>query len=209
MKVLTFGKNRGKALEKCEESYIKWLASHEKVLSVGNRWASKFAKQLLEKKEEKIEIHKEYEDGYRIVKMDGKFLCQKDGELMIDENGDPSSFNDVYMAEYIIECIVGSDEDDLFGSFEDEVDKRRQGEKSEYLDQLDAEREERERANAKREAVFLLDEEQEVGDIVWSGSLQYRVAEKPNYLSPSEAGSLEDLAPNMGAGWYTKVELVA
>jgi hypothetical protein len=52
-KILTFGKNRGKKLATCEESYLRWLASHEKVLGVDNRWASRIAKQLLLKKEEK------------------------------------------------------------------------------------------------------------------------------------------------------------
>lgn len=51
MKTLDFGKNKGKALEKCEEPYIIWLARHEKVLAERNRWASRLAQNLLEEKD--------------------------------------------------------------------------------------------------------------------------------------------------------------
>ncbi len=48
-KVLDFGKNSGKTISQCEESYIQWLATHEKVLAERNRWASRDAKIILEK----------------------------------------------------------------------------------------------------------------------------------------------------------------
>ena len=47
-KILVFGKNKGKALERCEESYIKWLATHKAVLKSCNQPYSDDAKQLLE-----------------------------------------------------------------------------------------------------------------------------------------------------------------
>jgi len=49
MKVLDFGKNKGLILADCDEKYLKWLVSHEKVLAERNRWASRDAKILLEK----------------------------------------------------------------------------------------------------------------------------------------------------------------
>ena len=49
MKVLDFGKNNGKVLAACEESYLIWLSRHEKVLAERNRWASKDAKIILER----------------------------------------------------------------------------------------------------------------------------------------------------------------
>ncbi len=158
---------------------------------------------------QKMAIHKTYKDGYQIVVVDGKFHCQKDGEILHSEyDGSEAIFAKPENAEYFMECIVGDEEEDLFGSFENEVDKRRQGGKSEYLDSLDDKREARERENANPVATFVLDEQHKVGEIVWSGSLKYRVAENPNYVSPAEADSLEDLDPNARSGWYTKVELV-
>ena len=154
-------------------------------------------------------VHKTYKDGYQIVVADGKFHCQKDGVLLSEEHDNRCAiYAKSENAEYFMECIVGDEEEDLFGSFENEVDIRRQGGKSEYLDSLEAGIEARERENAKEKATFVLDEKHEVGEVVWSGILQYRVTEKPNYVSPAEADSLEDLDPNMRSGWYTKVELV-
>lgn len=49
MRVLDFGKNKGKILAECEVSYLKWLATHEKVLAKRNRWAARDAKFLLER----------------------------------------------------------------------------------------------------------------------------------------------------------------
>lgn len=51
MSILPFGKNRGKALEKCSESYIKWLASHKKVLNPLNWKYADEAQQFLKEKE--------------------------------------------------------------------------------------------------------------------------------------------------------------
>ena len=52
MKVLDFGKNNGKVLAACEESYLVWLSRHEKVLAERNRWASRDAKFILERAKE-------------------------------------------------------------------------------------------------------------------------------------------------------------
>lgn len=154
-------------------------------------------------------IHKAYKDGYQIVSVDGEFHCQKDGELLSQEySNDPAVFAKAANAEYFMECIVGDEDDDLFGSFENEVDVRRNGGKSEYLDSLEVKAEAMERENAKPSATFILQEKHKVGDIVWSGSLQYRVVDQPSYLSPKEANEIEDLDPNVRSGWYTKVELV-
>jgi hypothetical protein len=49
MRILDFGKNKGKILADCDEKYLKWLASHEKVLAKRNRWAVRDAKFLLER----------------------------------------------------------------------------------------------------------------------------------------------------------------
>lgn len=49
MTILTFGKHKGEMLEATPESYIKWLATHKKVLSVENRHFSDLAKFLLER----------------------------------------------------------------------------------------------------------------------------------------------------------------
>jgi hypothetical protein len=154
-------------------------------------------------------IHKAYKGGYQIVTVDGKFHCQKDGVLLTEEySGENAIYAKAENAEYFMECIVGDGEEDLFGSFENEVDIRREGGKSEYIDKLEAQKEARERKNAKPVATFVLDEKHEVGEFVWSGNLQYRVSEKPSYLSEKEADEIEDLDPNMRSGWYTKVELV-
>ena len=48
-KILDFGKNKGKILADCDVKYLKWLASHEKVLAKRNRWAARDAKFLLER----------------------------------------------------------------------------------------------------------------------------------------------------------------
>jgi hypothetical protein len=49
-RILDFGKNKGKALHDCEEKYLKWLVSHEKVLAKRNRWASRDARFILERR---------------------------------------------------------------------------------------------------------------------------------------------------------------
>ena len=48
-RTLDFGKNKGSILADCEEKYLKWLVSHEKVLAERNRWACRDAKFLLER----------------------------------------------------------------------------------------------------------------------------------------------------------------
>lgn len=53
MRVLDFGKCKGKVIADCPESYVLWLSRHEKVLALRNRWAARDAKFFLEKKEEK------------------------------------------------------------------------------------------------------------------------------------------------------------
>jgi hypothetical protein len=49
-RIIDFGKNKGKVLADCEESYLRWLVSHEKVLAERNRWASRDAKYILDRK---------------------------------------------------------------------------------------------------------------------------------------------------------------
>jgi hypothetical protein len=49
MRILDFGKNKGKILADCEESYLKWLASHEKVVAKRNQWACRDARFILER----------------------------------------------------------------------------------------------------------------------------------------------------------------
>jgi len=159
-----------------------------------------------------------YENGYAIVEIEGQFHCMKNEQPLLKFSKEPAVFSSQGKAEDFLACqrdakrvlmpVVEDEDYDLFGSFEDEVDIRRQGGKSEYLDSLEAGIKARERENAKEKATFVLDEKHEVGEVVWSGILQYRVTEKPNYVSPAEADSLEDLDPNMRSGWYTKVELV-
>jgi hypothetical protein len=56
---------------------------------------------------------------------------------------------------------------------------------------------------------FVLERSYNVGDIVWSEEHQYRVVEQSSYMSEKEASELEDIAPGINSGWYTKVELVA
>lgn len=51
MMSLPFGKNKGKVLNRCEESYIKWLATHKNVLKPCNQPYADDAKQLLEEKD--------------------------------------------------------------------------------------------------------------------------------------------------------------
>lgn len=50
MRILDFGKNKGKILADCEEKYLKWLVSHEKVLAERNRWACRDAKFILDRR---------------------------------------------------------------------------------------------------------------------------------------------------------------
>jgi hypothetical protein len=49
-RILDFGKNKGRILADCEEKYLKWLVSHEKVLALRNRWAARDARFILERR---------------------------------------------------------------------------------------------------------------------------------------------------------------
>lgn len=64
-------------------------------------------------------------------------------------------------------------------------------------------------AKAKGTTIFVLREPRKVGDIVLDGDYRYRVIEASSYMSEKEASELEDIAPGIDSGWYTKVELVA
>ena len=50
MKILDFGKNKGRVLADCDSKYLSWLVSHEKVLAKRNRWASRDAKYILDRR---------------------------------------------------------------------------------------------------------------------------------------------------------------
>jgi hypothetical protein len=49
---LPFGKHKGEQLEECPETYILWLAQHERVLALRNRKFAKEAKRLMKKEYE-------------------------------------------------------------------------------------------------------------------------------------------------------------
>jgi hypothetical protein len=49
-RILDFGKNKGRVLADCEEKYLRWLVSHERVLALRNRWASRDARYILERR---------------------------------------------------------------------------------------------------------------------------------------------------------------
>ena len=48
--IIDFGKNKGKTISECDTKYLKWLVSHEKVLAMRNRWASRGARFELERR---------------------------------------------------------------------------------------------------------------------------------------------------------------
>lgn len=52
MRILDFGKNKGKVLAECETTYLKWLVSHERVVAMRNRWACRDARFIIERREE-------------------------------------------------------------------------------------------------------------------------------------------------------------
>jgi len=56
MIILDFGKNKGKQLADCDESYLRWLVSHEKVLAKRNRWAARDAKFILDRCETAVKL---------------------------------------------------------------------------------------------------------------------------------------------------------
>jgi hypothetical protein len=60
MTILTFGKHKNEMLETCPQSYIRWLATHKKVLSVENRHFSDLAKAILERMAQVVAL-KEFE----------------------------------------------------------------------------------------------------------------------------------------------------
>jgi hypothetical protein len=60
MTILTFGKHKNELLETAPVSYIKWLATHKKVLGVENRHFSDLAKELLERRAQVVAL-KEFE----------------------------------------------------------------------------------------------------------------------------------------------------
>ena len=54
-RIIDFGKKyKGKILADCDEKYLKWLVSHEKVLAKRNRWASRDAKFILERRAQAV-----------------------------------------------------------------------------------------------------------------------------------------------------------
>jgi hypothetical protein len=52
MRIIESGKNKGKTIAQCETSYLKWIATHEKVLAVRNRWMARDARFELARREE-------------------------------------------------------------------------------------------------------------------------------------------------------------
>jgi hypothetical protein len=50
--IIDFGKKyKGHQISECDEKHLKWLVSHEKVLALRNRWASRDAAFELERRE--------------------------------------------------------------------------------------------------------------------------------------------------------------
>jgi len=50
--IINFGKKyKGKEISSCDDKYLKWLISHERVLALKNRWASYDARFELERRE--------------------------------------------------------------------------------------------------------------------------------------------------------------
>ncbi len=83
MTILTFGKHKNEMLETTPESYIKWLATHKKVLSVENRHFSDLAKELLERMA-------------RVVASIAEFEARKEAEMAVK------------IAEQIVRANVGT-----------------------------------------------------------------------------------------------------
>lgn len=159
-----------------------------------------------------------YQNGFEIVESNGEFHCMKNGSAMLKFNKQPAVYASQVKAEdfmamngakKVLKKVEEDEDDDLMFDFEMEVDKRRLGKTSEYLDSLDAKIAARERETGLAATTFVLSEQHEFGEIVWSGSLQYRVCDQPRYVSEKEAAELEDLDPGINSGWYTKVELVS
>jgi len=53
--IIDFGKNKGMTISECDEKYLKWLVSHERVLALRNRWASRDAGFEIERREWALE----------------------------------------------------------------------------------------------------------------------------------------------------------
>jgi len=183
MTALTFGKHKNEMLEMTPESYIKWLATHKAVLSPEHRTVSDAAKGLLEKKENVMS--KEYDISYEEY---------QEQELLsvtatwLDES-DLKELEEQY-PEYAARAKA-------------EADARRGCTWEEYQAQLKTMRQ------PEQSATFVLEKSYNVGDVVWSEEHQYRVVEQSSFMSEKEAAELEDIAPGINSGWYTKVELVA
>jgi hypothetical protein len=52
--ILDFGKCKGHQISECDTKYLQWLVSHERVLAVRNRWASRDAKFELARRSQEI-----------------------------------------------------------------------------------------------------------------------------------------------------------
>ncbi len=99
MKVLDFGKCEGTELGNCPEKYILWLAQHEKVLAKRNRWASRDAKFLLEKKEEKAMLK-----GVR-QEVSGEFDMLRSIRATAKEASEPFTSKEMYE---VLKSVSGS-----------------------------------------------------------------------------------------------------
>jgi hypothetical protein len=53
-RILDFGKNKGLTLNECDEKYLKWIVSHERVLALRNRWAARDARFILERRAQAV-----------------------------------------------------------------------------------------------------------------------------------------------------------
>lgn len=144
-------------------------------------------KAVVVRQEKKMEIHKEYDISYEEY-LEQELLCVT--ATWLDES-DLKDLKEQY-PEYAARAKA-------------EADARRGCTWEEYQTELQAIRD----ARAKETTIFVLEGPHKVGDIVRDGDYQYRVVEASSYMSEKEASELEDIAPGINSGWYTKVELVA
>jgi hypothetical protein len=183
MKTLDFGKHEGEKLAECPVSYLKWLASHNLVLAVRNRWASRLARKLLEEKEEVMS--KEYDISYEEY---------KDQELLVlwtDWDGPTLEELEAEYPGYASHAKA-------------DADARRGGTPEEYQAKKEA-------ANPpEQEAIFVLDRACKAGEIIKDGKYQYRTVEDAEWISAKEAAEIAEFAdPSAASGWHVKAELVA
>lgn len=82
-KILDFGKNKGKALGACGQSYIKWLAQHPKRLREDHRHFAIAAKALLERKGEKVEKKGQVTEEQFVSAVYAAFRARKVTEIKI------------------------------------------------------------------------------------------------------------------------------